>query len=92
MSIIILLRDKAQLELVGEEAEARRIMSSRRPVAVKAKKNGHTVIIRGRDVILAEVITAAEERANAEAARKSAEEAQKKNPHPGREPRLVVPR
>jgi len=92
MSIIILMRDRFQLEIAGDESEAHRIMASRRPVAVKSKKNGRTIIVRSRDVLFAEVITAAEERALVEEARKKADAEQKINPHPGREAKLTVPR
>jgi hypothetical protein len=86
-----MLRDRIKIEIAGEEAEARRIMGARRPVVVKSNKNGRAIIIRGRDVILAEIITAAEERALAEEAQKKAEAERKTNPRPGREPELRIP-
>ncbi|MCJ7643873.1 MAG: hypothetical protein MUP28_05285 [Candidatus Aminicenantes bacterium] len=85
------MRDRIQIEIAGEEPEARRIMASRRPVTVKSNKNGRTIIIRSRDILIAEVVTAAEERAMAEEAAAKAEAERKVNPHPGREPKFALP-
>ena len=89
--VTLIFKEKLQLEIVGEEPEARRVMAARRPVAVKARRDGRTIIVRGHDVILAEIITAAEEATLAEMARAKAEAERKANPNPGRAPKLVIP-
>jgi len=92
MSIVLFLHDGLKLEIQGEQEMANKVMRARRPIAVKSRKGGRTVLICGRDVMAAEVIAAAEEAILAAQAVAKAEEERKKNPHPGREPRLVVPR
>jgi len=92
MSIVLFLHDGLKLEIQGEEPMASRILRARRPIVVKSRKGGRTVLIRPRDVMAAEVITAAEEAILAAQAAAKAEAEAKKNPNPGRAPRLVVPR
>ena len=92
MSIVLFLHDGLKLEIQGEQEMADKILRARRPIAVKSRKGGRTVLIRGREVMAAEIITAAEEAKLAAQAVAKAEAEAKKNPHPGREPRLVVPR
>lgn len=99
MSIFLIIRDRLRLSVEGDEAEARRIMSSRRPVAIKSKGNdkdgapsfSRTVIIRPKDILFAEVVSGQEELALAIQAKQKADEERKRNPNPGREPRLVPP-
>jgi hypothetical protein len=86
MSIIIITRDRFKEEVFGYRDEARKIMKARGIIEVQTVKNSRTVFIRTRDILLAEVVSAEEEKRIAE------EEAAavKDNPHPGREPKFIA--
>jgi len=89
-SIILVFKDKIQLEVVGGAKDA---IFFRQPWGHKAKdaKDGREVWFRGRDVLFFELVTAEEKaRKTAEAAAK-AEAERKANPHPGREPEHRIP-
>jgi hypothetical protein len=89
-SIILVFKDKLQLEVVGGAKDAARFM---RPWGHKAKdvKDSREVRFRGRDVILSELVTAAEKSRKAAEAAAKAEIERRANPHPGREPERRTP-
>lgn len=89
-SVILVFKEKIQLEVIGGAKDAARF---RRPWGHKAKevKDGREVRFRGRDVILSELVTAEEKARKAAEATAKAEAERKANPHPGREPERRMP-
>lgn len=89
-SIILVFKEKIQLEIIGGAKDAARF---RRPWGHKAKdaKDGREVWFRGRDVLFSEFVTAEEKARKAAEAAAKAEAERKANPHPGREPKFTLP-
>jgi hypothetical protein len=89
-SIILVFKDRLQLEVFGRAKDAARF---RRPWGHKAKvvKEGRDVWFRGRDILFTEFVTAGEKLRKAAEAAAKAEAERKLNPHPGREPKLRTP-
>lgn len=89
-SIVLVFKDRIQLEVVGGAKDAARF---RRPWGHKAKddKESREVWFRGRDVLFCELVTVEEKARKAAEAAAKAEDERKANPNPGRPARLMVP-
>jgi len=90
MPLILLTTTGKRIDVRGEAGDTRKWKSGRMIEAVEM--NGMKIAINFDHVIFASYMTPGRYAAQMEAAQKQREEAQKKNPNPGREPKLVVPR
>ena len=90
MPNLIILANGAKF-IVGDTVAHKGFLWFRRVIA-EDLQDGKACTYRARDVMFTKEIPKAEWDANIERERKSREEAEKRNPHPGNAPRLVTPR
>ena len=90
MPLIIVTTTGKRIDLKGEAKDMKRWRPGR---FIEAEEtNGMKIAINADHISFVSYMPDEFYAAQMAAAQKRAEEAQKKNPHPGREPRLVVPR